>query len=154
MFQDHPETRDYFPKFQDLDSSDKQRNSEEFKDHAEKVKCNVCIMYDCQNPHHTVLCPITHHSDAYSSSLGHINQSNGWDGPELIGDAWTPEGGQLVVTNTGACQGKLGWDGMGMAYDNGAYPETARPGEKYKHATTTSKIIIMFCTRYLNCRYL
>lgn len=45
MFQDHPETRDYFPKFQDLDSSDKQRNSEEFKDHAEKVvKCSVCMI--------------------------------------------------------------------------------------------------------------
>ena len=37
MFQDHPETRDYFPKFQDLDTPDKQRNSEEFKDHAERV---------------------------------------------------------------------------------------------------------------------
>ena len=101
-------------------------------------------MYDCQNPHHTVLCPITHPSDAYSSSLGHINQSNGWDGPELMGAAWTPEGGQLVVTNTGACQGKLGWDGM--AYDNGAYPETVRPGEKHEHEgyhqTTTSKSIL------------
>ena len=38
MFQDHPETREHFPKFQDLDTPDKQRNSEEFKDHAEKVK--------------------------------------------------------------------------------------------------------------------
>jgi len=37
MFQDHPETLEHFPKFRDLDSSDKQRNSEAFKEHAEKV---------------------------------------------------------------------------------------------------------------------
>lgn len=37
MFQTHPETLELFPKFSDLDSADKQQNSEVFKEHGEKV---------------------------------------------------------------------------------------------------------------------
>ena len=37
MFQTHPETLQYFPEFSDLDSAEKQRNSETFKNHGEKV---------------------------------------------------------------------------------------------------------------------
>ena len=125
MFQDHPETRDYFPKFQDLDSPDKQRNSEEFKDHAEKVKCDnwrwLSSLFCVPIPHHPSL-------GCLLIFIGRINQSNGWDGPGLMADAWTPEGGTLVVTITGPCQGKLGW--VGMVHDNGAYPEIVRPGRK------------------------
>ena len=75
-----------------------------------------------------VLCP--HHPllRCLLIFIGRINQSNGWDGPGLMVDAWTPEGGTLVVTITGPCQGKLGW--VGMAHDNGAYPEIVRPGRK------------------------
>ena len=38
MFQAHPETLQYFPEFSDLDSAEKQRNSETFKTHGEKVR--------------------------------------------------------------------------------------------------------------------
>ena len=38
MFQTNPETIQYFPQFSELDNPDKQKNSEVFKDHAEKVK--------------------------------------------------------------------------------------------------------------------
>lgn len=37
MFQLHPETLQYFSDFSDLDSPEKQKNSETFKTHAEKV---------------------------------------------------------------------------------------------------------------------
>ena len=40
MFQAHPETLKHFSKFSDLDSADKQQNSEVFKEHAEKVRKN------------------------------------------------------------------------------------------------------------------
>ena len=42
MFQTHPETLEYFSQFSDLDTPDKQRTSEVFKDHAEKV----CTTYE------------------------------------------------------------------------------------------------------------
>ena len=83
-----------------------------------------------------VLSPICHHSDAYSSPLGRINLGNGWDGPGLMANAWIPEGGQLVVTISGAiraCQAKLGWDDTHTytGLNNGAYPGTAMPrGQK------------------------
>ena len=37
MFQLHPETLQYFSDFSELDSPEKQKNSETFKTHAEKV---------------------------------------------------------------------------------------------------------------------
>ena len=37
MFQTNPETLQYFPDFSELDSPEKQKNSETFKTHAEKV---------------------------------------------------------------------------------------------------------------------
>ena len=37
MFQLHPETLQYFSDFSELDTPEKQKNSETFKTHAEKV---------------------------------------------------------------------------------------------------------------------
>lgn len=37
MFQAHPETLQYFHQFHDADTPEKQKNSEAFKNHAEKV---------------------------------------------------------------------------------------------------------------------
>ena len=37
MFQAHPETLQYFHQFHDLDTPEKQKNSEALKNHAEKV---------------------------------------------------------------------------------------------------------------------
>ena len=38
MFQAHPETLEFFPEFSDLDTPEKQQNSEVFKEHGEKVE--------------------------------------------------------------------------------------------------------------------
>ena len=49
MFQTNPETIQYFSQFSELDTPDKQRNSEVFKDHAEKVRMTLNIILDCRN---------------------------------------------------------------------------------------------------------
>ena len=40
MFISHPETLELFPQFSDLNSPEKQKSSDVFKDHGEKVRLN------------------------------------------------------------------------------------------------------------------